>query len=350
MDLTKVKEKLEKDYPSCKIIYLTLSGSKLHGTATENSDTDIKGLFIPSVESIILNEAKDLIKIGTDVKNTSVDVDYEIFSFDKFMGLILKGDAGAVDLLFSMFSEDTIIYESEESQIIKENFSKLICNKTRTFVGFAISEVSKYSLKGARVNALDKIIAVTEKYLDVFTKNERKKKISELEIEGKSLIEILEDELSGEFFVPTVFEGHEYFEIMNRKFEKTAPLDYFLKRLKDLRGKYGARAEAVAGNGNIDFKAFGHAIRVLEEVKELLATGFITFPRPEKETLLLIKKGKIKDIAMLSERVDELVAEVDALVEVTTLPSDIELSVIKDIKSKIYNIKGKRCSTFVLDK
>lgn len=350
MDLTKVKEQLEMDYPHCKIIYLTLSGSKLHGTATENSDTDIKGLFVPSIQSIILNEQKDLIKIGTDVKNTSVDVDYEVFSYDKFMGLIMKGDAGAVDLLFSMFSKETIIYESEESRIIKDKFEKLICNKTRTFTGFAVSEVSKYQLKGQRVNALDNIIGVSERYLSRMTKNEGKTRMTELMVDGVPLNQVLEDELAGEFFLSVEHEGHEYFEIMNRKFEKTSPFDYFVKRLKDLRSKYGARAENIAKQGNVDFKAFGHAIRVLEEVKELLSTGFITFPRPERELLLDIKQGKIIDIELLSSKVDDLLAEVDGFVEKTKIPNEVDLDTIKSIKAKIYGLKENECSTFVLAK
>ena len=41
-----------------KIIYLTLTGSKLYGIENENSDTDIKGIFLPSKSDLILSRVK----------------------------------------------------------------------------------------------------------------------------------------------------------------------------------------------------------------------------------------------------------------------------------------------------
>jgi hypothetical protein len=36
-----------------------------------------------------------------------------------------------------------------------------------------------------------------------------------------------------------------------------------------------------------------HAVRVCEEAKELLSSGVVTFPRPERKLLLQIRKGEL---------------------------------------------------------
>jgi predicted nucleotidyltransferase len=41
-------------YPDYKIVYLTHYGSILYGTNSESSDIDIKGIFIPTMNDVIL--------------------------------------------------------------------------------------------------------------------------------------------------------------------------------------------------------------------------------------------------------------------------------------------------------
>ena len=36
-----------------KILFKTLTGSKLYGTNSENSDTDIKGVFLPDIKDLL---------------------------------------------------------------------------------------------------------------------------------------------------------------------------------------------------------------------------------------------------------------------------------------------------------
>jgi hypothetical protein len=47
-------------------------------------------------------------------------------------------------------------------------------------------------------------------------------------------------------------------------------------------------------NEGIDWKALSHAVRVASEAIELLNTGKITFPRPDKDLLLAIKTGAME--------------------------------------------------------
>ena len=42
----------------CTLLYLTMFGSQLYGTSTGSSDVDIRGIFLPSQKSLVLQDAK----------------------------------------------------------------------------------------------------------------------------------------------------------------------------------------------------------------------------------------------------------------------------------------------------
>lgn len=86
--------------------------------------------------------------------------------------------------------------------------------------------------------------------------------------------------------------------------------EHMLRTLKgEGTGKRGQRPDLI-GEFGYDTKAAMHLIRVLNEGIELMETGKITLPRPEKEFLINIRLGKagtLADIeAMAMERFDRL--------------------------------------------
>ena len=65
------------------VIFKTLSGSRLYGTYNENSDTDIKGVFLPSMHDLILGKAPKHYVSSTgksNEKNNAEDVDETYYS------------------------------------------------------------------------------------------------------------------------------------------------------------------------------------------------------------------------------------------------------------------------------
>lgn len=89
-----------------------------------------------------------------------------------------------------------------------------------------------------------------------------------------------------------------HLHICGRKVPQTATIKF----AKEVYGKilkgYGNRARKAHLAGGIDWKALSHAVRVNHEAMELLTTGKVTFPRPEKDLLLQIKKGELEDKAV----------------------------------------------------
>ena len=63
-----------------ELIFKCYFGSHLYGTANKSSDSDFKGIFLPSQEQVLLGKIPKSINNSTkkgDGKNTSEDVDIE---------------------------------------------------------------------------------------------------------------------------------------------------------------------------------------------------------------------------------------------------------------------------------
>jgi hypothetical protein len=95
-----------------------------------------------------------------------------------------------------------------------------------------------------------------------------------------------------------------HLSLANKKVGYTCTVDYARQVYKLALDKYGHRARLAETNDGIDWKATMHAVRIAAEAKELLLTGFITFPRPEAELLVKIRTGQIpyKEVEALVEK------------------------------------------------
>ncbi len=109
------------------LLYLTEFGSVLYGTNTPSSDTDLKGIYLPSIKSCLLKQAPEAITHATadkTTRNTANDVDITLYSITCYIDLLFKGEVGAIDILFSLFRDDTQHYCSPAMQIFKNNQPK----------------------------------------------------------------------------------------------------------------------------------------------------------------------------------------------------------------------------------
>src|SRR5574343_15084 len=97
-----------------KIIVEMRYGSHLYGTDTEDSDLDIKGIFMPSKREVFLNKIPKSITMNTNntnIKNSSDDVDKEFYSLHYFIKLALSGETVSIDMLHA--NEENILATSD---------------------------------------------------------------------------------------------------------------------------------------------------------------------------------------------------------------------------------------------
>lgn len=110
-----------------------------------------------------------------------------------------------------------------------------------------------------------------------------------------------------------------------------------LKRLNgDLgQGKHGQRPELEEKYG-YDTKSAMHIIRILGEGIELMKTGHITLPRPEKDFLIGIRKGEAGSVTQFKKLAEGMLKELEAARLASDLPLEVERPPISELIADTY--------------
>lgn len=109
-----------------------------------------------------------------------------------------------------------------------------------------------------------------------------------------------------------------------------------LRRLQGIGvGKKGQRHELIGAHG-YDIKAAMHVIRLLNEGIELMRSGAITLPRPEKELLITIRTGNYGSLDRVLNLANQLFAELDNAETESRLPEKVDRTKISAVVSRSY--------------
>ncbi len=321
IDVISKLHQIEKKH-NIEVIYCSQVGSKLFGTDHANSDNDFRFLFLPKKEDLLLQVNLDHIKIGnsTKVKNTKDDIDFDGWSLQKWFKLIKKGETNAINLLFSMFSEKTIICENTNfTSIIKRDYKKLLNKNMKSFMGYALSQTKRFGIKGVRYSELDSFV----KYIESIAKNENIQLNDLSELFEKMETNIKENKYTYINFVKAPgprgagdYKNITYISILGKLFEGKIKIGDFLKRIQTQFNQFGNRTKIVASTkSKTDFKALSHSYLISSEVLELVKTQFIKYPLTQAKFILDIKKGKVN--------VNDVVLSIENLL------NDVDLELLK---------------------
>jgi len=114
-----------------------------------------------------------------------------------------------------------------------------------------------------------------------------------------------------------------------------------LARMVGDRSRKVNRPELVLEYG-FDTKFAMHVIRILVECEELLSTGWITLPSPEKELLISIRKGEVTQEWVMRDA-EERTQRIKALAETSTwLPETINRLTVSRLVAELYREHWKR--------
>ena len=109
-----------------------------------------------------------------------------------------------------------------------------------------------------------------------------------------------------------------------------------LRRLQGIgAGKKGQRHELIGVHG-YDIKAAMHVIRLLNEGIELMRSGTITLPRPEKELLITIRTGNYGSLDRVLNLANTLFAELEKAETESVLPETVDRRKISAVVSESY--------------
>lgn len=312
-------------------------GSHVYGTNVPTSDHDYKAVHLPSGRDILLQRPQNTINVKTKLdgtkKNTAEDVDFESFSLQQYLKLLLEGQTVALTMLFT--PDRWLIETSDEWKLIRADKARFLHRGVSAFAGYCRQQANKYGVKGSRVASSR---AAMDLFASLIDRHGTQAKLKDFwpEIEALATnrdlqhVQIVEDFLRGRPELKV-----RMLDVCNRKVQEHVTVKEAHKIYKHLFDEYGQRALLAEKNEGVDWKAMMHALRVCREAEELLLTHAITYPRPEAELLLQIRKGELpyREVAELLEAGLERLVDCQRL---STLPDAPDRAFAEDLVAECY--------------
>jgi hypothetical protein len=265
----KVNEFIKEFYelhPNRKILFLFKAGSHFFDLNSANSDSDYRGVYMPSLEEFYKGESKRRFferktakgnMIG--IKNTKDDVDFYLFSITFFLDLLKKGDFNCMEALFC--PKDKILIDSDEINELINIKNNLLVNDISAFLGFIKKEYRHYGINinhyGDQLNFI--------KFLDKYPRHITLKDL------WPDVIRYSQDDTA--ILLTTSHTGHRVevpsIKIAQRIYQWTVHISYIIKSIENTLNKYGHRQIQQAETG-CSYKGLYHALRLIYEVNDLL--------------------------------------------------------------------------------
>lgn len=330
------------DMTGKKLLFKAYSGSHLFGLNTPKSDTDYKGIVIPSKEELKNNTAPatcydDSTQKAKNQKNTNADTDSSYFTLKAFLRLCSEGQTVAVEMLFT--PRHLWVASSPEWEFLVANRDKLIHKNMGSFFNLARKQAYKYSVKGERIEANKVTLAWASQFPEHDKLDKHFLSLEELVSKHANLLDTEKQPLIK--FVTCVGPRGEdvpHLEVSNRKNPLTTNFKHFKKGLDKVLAQYGHRALQANQMGGADFKALSHAVRVGYEALELLQTHKLTFPIPQKDEVLAMKQGLVS-FPEIEEKIESLLLEIREKELTTTLPESIDQEFWDKWLKRQYNLQ-----------
>lgn len=271
-------------------------GSHVYGTNTPESDLDYKGVYVPDGRDILLQQTKESIststKVNPNAKNQAGDIDVEVFSIQKYLSLLCEGQTVAIDMLFTpqeFWTETNLAW----SLMILPNKDKFLHRGYASFAGYCRTQANKYGVKGSRVAAM-------RAALELFKTLPQRDRMSD---HREVILSLLGEHISLTQCRAPNGKMEDHLEVCGRKLPFHTSIKYAVELYQRIFDKYGHRALMAEQNSGVCWKAMMHAVRIADQAKELLLTGNVEFPRPNREELLKIRKGEVP-YRVVAERIE----------------------------------------------
>lgn len=318
-------------------------GSHLYGTSTPASDIDYKSVYIPTARDIVLQRVQASVNTARrkehKEKNLPGETEEESYSLQKYLALAAECQTVAMDVLFapewSMTQPSSPIWHE-----IVANRHRFITRRATAFVGYCRQQANKYGIKGSRVAAARAALTVLVRLVE---EHGSTPKLGDYETEIRAVMADVEHMVLIDIPLPNG-QVIRHWDVCNRKL----PFPSSIKNARDivqrLVDEYGARALQAESQQGVDWKALSHAVRVGSQAIELLRTGHITFPLPNREHVTRIKTGGVPYHDVATE-IEDLLVRVEAESAQSSLPERPDFEWIDGFVERVYRAEvcGGNC-------
>lgn len=282
-------------------------GSHVYGTATPESDRDYKGVFLPSGCDILLQRAprSRTWSSGSDgSKNSADDVDVEYYALHHYLKHLCDGQTVAVDMAF-VPEYHWVEAANAWRDLVHARYAFISAN-SKAFIGYCRKQADKYGVKGSRMGTVEAAVGLLRSLPAHDRLRDHHSRLSEfVDTHDHANIDEVTNPRSG-------FE-EQLLAICGKRAPYSIRVRDALAIYSGLYERYGERARAAKDGLGIDWKALMHAVRVVHQIGELYSHGTITFPRPEADLLLRIRRAELPfhEVAEMIEGGVEEIAELE---------------------------------------
>lgn len=280
------------------LLFKTKFGSHLYGLNTPSSDTDYKGIYMPTLSQLLLGTWPKSIRTSTGTahtKNTSEDIDEEYYALPYFIKLAVEGDTTAVDMLHA--NENSTLVTSPLWEELKSRRQEFYSRDMKALVGYAMHQAAKYGMRGTRLATMQDVL------------NKSKHLVGKL----RDVVHLLpQNEYCKVVLEPENAKQQPYYEVCGKKFLLNTQMQDLQFLMQEQLDKYGERARLAQANEGVDWKALSHALRVAYQMKSVYEDGDFEYPLKQSHFLRLVKAGEVdfsevkQVLESTLERVEEL--------------------------------------------
>lgn len=319
--------------PNSTIIFVYKAGSHFFDLESSNSDTDFRGVYLPSPDDFFFKNTKkifNVLEFSTNRKerNNSSDVDLSLVSLPKFLELIRDGDFNMMEALYC--PDNKIILDTPLMKELRDNKDRLTIINAYSFLGFFKKEYMRYDVNPK--------IKTNRIIFNTFLKslNNSSERI------GNYVDELVKFNILNSDIITI---GNESIKIGLSEFNLNHKVSYVINKLDRDAALSGKKLDALINIGK-EFKGMYHAQRLLFEARELLTNNRLVFPFPKEQHdyLRKIKDGNIdrnelfrrveldyNELLLMNKKISQKSNErFDKIIE--TLKSKMEIHYITNIK------------------
>lgn len=332
---------------SGSMLFECVSGSIAYGTAGENSDRDLKGVYVIPRERFYSLAYPD--QVNEDNNNQM------FYELGKFIDLLSKNNPNMLELL--AMPDDCVISRHPLYDLIRpEIFLSKLCKES--FAGYAMTQLKK--ARGLNKKILNPMDEERKSVLDfcyvvsgqgsVPVMEFLKREGFQQENCGLSAIAHMRDVFGLYHSVPGVYagivRGENSMDVALSSVEENAePVavmsfnkDGYSKYCKDyqayrewVKNRNQSRYEHTIEHGkNYDAKNMLHTFRLLDMAEEIGRTGKIIVRRSNRDELLRIKSG-VFTYEELVERAEQQLKQIEEVYEHSALPASPDMDEVNKL-------------------
>lgn len=299
-----------------RTILHTRFGSRLYGVEVAESDFDFRGVFVPSSNAILLQRISPTSSMTIDSSGRKHET--EFIPLHTFIAALAKAESNSIDMLFSP-SHAWLTEPHPVWKTIVSARSRLIGRNVRSLIGYSRAHAARFSVKATRLEAARTVVDTLSSLPPTDLLGDHSSAID-------AMISGLSDDVAPHVRVIPIMQssGREllHLEACSVRSQYTSPVGLALRSYIRVLDEYGARAVAAASGKGVDWKAAMHATRIAQETVELLETGWITLPRPNRTELIRIRSGEVT-LEEIGETLDALLDRAVGLTMTSTALGEV---------------------------